>query len=700
MADAVGNTTYSYAANSTFPAAENGPFANDTVTYTWDAAGRRLTTSVDSATVATYTYDTHGRMATVQGSTGVSPVTFSYSYSDASPQFTGLTMPGNLTVTRTFDTHGRLASVSNQRNTGVPPVVFSSFAYTYDASDRRTQVDLVDGGRWEYSYDAAGQLTGGTRYGPKLDQQEGTLVQCAYQYDPMGNPTQRGEDSGVSTYTFNNLNQLVTGGWAGNLSVFGWTSTANLSSLTVDNQAATVFQKGEWTAKGFALAAGNHTFDIVRTATDQTAATAQTSVTRPADGITFSHDLNGNLLGDGNWSYTWNDENRLVAAERPGTAGILPASRLEFVYDGLGRRRIKQEFTRQDNQWVLASETHYTWDGWLPIRETETANSVSRTRTYLHGLDLSGQLAGEGTDAMQTAGGIGGILACASSSSMACFLYDGNGNVVDLAEPLTHSVVAHYEYDPFGKTLVQSGPLADANRVRFSTKEQDGTGLYYYGYRYYSPGLGRWASRDPIGETSGPNVYGFVGADPVSRQDLLGTAEVEYDWGAPLKDHPWYLIDDPARPGGGNSLILHSVECTCKECGAASCSLRVKCLITVTHEIQVNAAKIAVPDRAGVYGHEQKHIANDRQAATAKAGAQLSKIAKGCWNEAQCEAARANAQTVGQQLLDNALNAERSGGYDPYQPGHYYEPKGPVVGKDYPPVDNGPLPPPAGPPSP
>jgi RHS repeat-associated protein len=35
----------------------------------------------------------------------------------------------------------------------------------------------------------------------------------------------------------------------------------------------------------------------------------------------------------------------------------------------------------------------------------------------------------------------------------------------------------------------------------FSTKYLDHeTGNYYYGYRYYSPSLGRFPSRDPIGE--------------------------------------------------------------------------------------------------------------------------------------------------------------------------------------------------------
>jgi uncharacterized protein RhaS with RHS repeats len=41
-------------------------------------------------------------------------------------------------------------------------------------------------------------------------------------------------------------------------------------------------------------------------------------------------------------------------------------------------------------------------------------------------------------------------------------------------------------------------------------------------YRAYSPGLGRWLSRDPIGENGGLNLYGFVGNDPVNFWDPLG----------------------------------------------------------------------------------------------------------------------------------------------------------------------------------
>jgi RHS repeat-associated protein len=159
-------------------------------------------------------------------------------------------------------------------------------------------------------------------------------------------------------------------------------------------------------------------------------------------------------------------------------------------------------------------------------------------RVYACGLDLSAQLGGEGQDPMATASGIGGILAVTSSSSAlqvagsALFLYDGNGNVADLADAGgTAAVLAAYEYGPFGNTLVASGPLAEVNPIRFSTKYAEtahlpgapaGPDLLYYGLRYYSQGLGRWTSRDPIGEEGGQNLYAFAGCDAVTGIDPYG----------------------------------------------------------------------------------------------------------------------------------------------------------------------------------
>ena len=47
-------------------------------------------------------------------------------------------------------------------------------------------------------------------------------------------------------------------------------------------------------------------------------------------------------------------------------------------------------------------------------------------------------------------------------------------------------------------------------------------GVRYYGYRYYSTELGRWVSRDPIGEMGGVYESLFIGNNPIGKFDLLG----------------------------------------------------------------------------------------------------------------------------------------------------------------------------------
>jgi RHS repeat-associated protein len=72
--------------------------------------------------------------------------------------------------------------------------------------------------------------------------------------------------------------------------------------------------------------------------------------------------------------------------------------------------------------------------------------------------------------------------------------------------------------------LIRStGPQAKANPFRFSTKYTDEeSDLVYYGYRYYSPSLGRWINRDPIEEEGGQNLYAFVGNGTPNTTDSLG----------------------------------------------------------------------------------------------------------------------------------------------------------------------------------
>jgi RHS repeat-associated protein len=160
------------------------------------------------------------------------------------------------------------------------------------------------------------------------------------------------------------------------------------------------------------------------------------------------------------------------------------------------------------------------WDGMAVLQERDGANAVKVT--YTRGLDLSGS--------MQGAGGIGGLLARTDSSGTAYYHSDAGGNVTTMTDS-SGNVVARYLYDPFGNLLAKSGPLADVNTYRFSSKEvHPNSGLYYYGYRFYEPNLQRWVNPDPIGIRGGMNLYGFVGNNPMNGVDALGLSWYYPQW--------------------------------------------------------------------------------------------------------------------------------------------------------------------------
>src|SRR5258708_7000362 len=70
----------------------------------------------------------------------------------------------------------------------------------------------------------------------------------------------------------------------------------------------------------------------------------------------------------------------------------------------------------------------------------------------------------------------------------------------------------------------ENGTSYDGTAGRnISSKEfHKNSGLVYYLYRYYDPGLQRWPNRDPIGEEGGWNLYGCVGNSPMNFVDPIG----------------------------------------------------------------------------------------------------------------------------------------------------------------------------------
>ncbi|MCP4401191.1 MAG: RHS repeat-associated core domain-containing protein, partial [bacterium] len=179
--------------------------------------------------------------------------------------------------------------------------------------------------------------------------------------------------------------------------------------------------------------------------------------------------------------------------------------------------------------WTLDSTTSFVYDGWNLIRETTTTDAGNSTDHYVWGLDLSGSLQGAGGPSTSLRTGIGGLLLQNTDSGSSLYVYDANGNVGQLVDAADGTLAAHYEYDPFSSKLpAASGPEADKNPFRFSTKYFDAeTGLSYYGYQYYKPGLGRWMTQDPIGEQGGLNLYAYVRNSPIQLLDPLGLAAGE-----------------------------------------------------------------------------------------------------------------------------------------------------------------------------
>ncbi|MBI4739933.1 RHS repeat-associated core domain-containing protein [Candidatus Woesearchaeota archaeon] len=115
------------------------------------------------------------------------------------------------------------------------------------------------------------------------------------------------------------------------------------------------------------------------------------------------------------------------------------------------------------------------------------------------------------------------------------FTYDGLGRRVKMRDHLgsvrevmknaSSTVEAKYDYDPWGRQTQTTGTrVFDIGYAGYMVFAPSGTNikLNLTWYRAYSPELGRWLSRDPIGEEGGINLYGYVENRPINTFDPFG----------------------------------------------------------------------------------------------------------------------------------------------------------------------------------
>jgi RHS repeat-associated protein len=400
---------------------------------------------------------------------------------DAQDRVTSIVRPEGVTRFR-YDTVGRLTEMSEPEG---------AMTYTYDAVDRLIREV---------------QTTGGMQ------------AEITYQYDALDrriSRTMTGVAGETTLYGYDPANRLRSIVYRGETTTFDYDPAGRLRRKTLPNgirqelmyddsdRLLAVVHKNpdesvmdsivyRYDANGRRIARTSdrsQSPDTVFTAVYDDA-DRMTSITFTESGETFdlSYDENGNLTSKaergvpGNATlYTWDSRNRLTGLMGPGVEAT-------FDYDALDRRISRT---------VNGRRTDFIYDGRQAI----------------------GELTGGGSIGLLTSLGIDEVIARYSQAGARYYLTDAL-NTVFAQTRADRSIQNSYLYSPWGETT-STGP-DESNRIQYTARENDGTGLYYYRARYYDPRSKRFLSEDPIGLEGGVNLYTYVGNDPVSLNDPYG----------------------------------------------------------------------------------------------------------------------------------------------------------------------------------
>lgn len=215
--------------------------------------------------------------------------------------------------------------------------------------------------------------------------------------------------------------------------------------------------------------------------------------------VKLTYDAAGNLTDDGVKStFEWDAVNRLTAITYPGD------KRSEFAYDGRSRRVQIVEKTGS----TVTSTKRFVWIGNQIAEERDANNAVTR-RYFDEGEERIG-----GTDA-----------------SHYYYGRDHLGSIREVVDKVGEPR-ARYDFDPYGHRTKLGGTV-DVDFGYTGHYFHAPSGLNLMLYRAYNASLGRWLSRDPIGERGGLNLYLYVDNDPIDAIDPLGLAKIYGNWCGP-----------------------------------------------------------------------------------------------------------------------------------------------------------------------
>ncbi|MCU0788298.1 MAG: RHS repeat protein, partial [Verrucomicrobia bacterium] len=327
-----------------------GPLAGLAVTNGYDTRLRRTKLALLSGSTVLQSTDysyhsSSGRLETVSDGTHSAQ----YDYLANSGLVEEIEFKHNssprMTSTQSYDKLNRLTAVESTSSS-----FSSSFAYQYNQANQRTAVTNADGSYWVYEYDPLGQVTSGKRYWS-----DDTLVagqQFEYGFDDIGNRKfgkSGGDPSGANLrtipYQADLLNQYHFRASLGYVDVMGEadenaTVTVNLKP-TVRNGAYWWGEAQGANGTGPVWLAITNVAVLADEPNPHIVATNLGHVFVPAGMEYFSYDTDGNLTGDGRWSYAWDAENRVRTFTRIASAPAAARVKLDCQYDAQSRRTEK-----------------------------------------------------------------------------------------------------------------------------------------------------------------------------------------------------------------------------------------------------------------------------------------------------------------------------------------------------------------------
>ncbi|UUM22270.1 RHS repeat domain-containing protein [Mycoavidus sp. SF9855] len=410
---------------------------------------------------------------------------------------------------------------------------------TYSAAGQKLREQHGNGVVTEYTYEPQTQrLIGITTTRCPSDHPAGAKVlqDLRYEYDPVGNVINLRNEAETTrfwrnqkvvpenTYTYDTLYQLTcaTGREMANIGQQGSALPSLIAPLPADNSVYTQYTRTytyDWGGnlnqiRHCAPATGNnYTTDITVSDRSNRAVLSQAGLT--PEGVDALFDVGGHQLSlRPGLPVDWNARGELqhiaLVSREEGTS-----DRERYRYGGDGMRLLKVS-ERQTSNTVRIQQVAY-----LPRLELRTTRNGTTTIEDLHVLTI-----GEAGCAQVRVLHWESTPPSGISNNQVRYSYDNLIGSSTLELDDRGEIISQEEYYPYGGTAVWAARNqieASYKTARYSGKERDATGLYYYGYRYYQPWVGRWLSTDSMGTVDGLNLYRMVLNNPVSNFDYAGT---------------------------------------------------------------------------------------------------------------------------------------------------------------------------------